>query len=160
MLYRFHQLRYLCVQWVYLHRNYNLLLLMLLVYSSFFLLSCTYIILIYKLLIIYSLFDFIFLLKNRQCNYCLDNFVCSFMVAPILKRASEKSLSSKVLINKEDFGIVGLILGWIEFDFLVVGWDFLLIFMGFYDMGCDNIFIWIKIEFCLILLEFLKISTR
>ena len=64
--------------------------------------------------------------------------MCSFMVAPILKRASEKSLSSKVLINKEDFGIVGLILGWIKFDFWIVGWDFLLIFMGFYDMGCDN----------------------
>ena len=49
-----------------------------------------------------------------------------------------KSLSWKVLINKEVFGIVGLILDWIEFDFWVVGWDFLLIFVLFDDMRCDK----------------------
>lgn len=62
------------------------------------------------------------------------------MVAPILKRESEKSLSLKVLINKEDLGIVGLILDEIEFRFWGCWVDFLLIFVVFDDMRCDKEF--------------------
>ena len=114
---------------------------------------------IYEFLIIYSLFDFVFCIKIRQCDYCLNSFVCSFMVVPILglydlEFLLGKSLSVKVLINKEDFGIVdGFLVGW-EFDFWVVKWLKCLILVGFDDMGYDNIFIWIKIEFCLILVGF------
>ena len=66
---------------------------------------------IYEFLIIYSLFDFVFCIKIRQCDYCLNSFVCSFMVAPMfglydLEFLLEKTLSVKVPINKEDFGFV------------------------------------------------------
>ena len=105
-----------------------------------------------------------FCIKIRQCDYCLDSFVCSFMVAPCVggmcwemiwgRFWGEKTLSVKVSINKEDFGIVGrFLVGW-GFDFWVVKWLKCLILVGFDDMGYDNIFIWIKIEFCLILVGF------
>ena len=55
---------------------------MLFVYSYFSILSCAYIISIYKFLVIYSLFVLFFFIKIRQCDYCLDSFACSFMVAP------------------------------------------------------------------------------
>ena len=32
--------------------------------------------------VIYSLFDLFFCIKIRQCDYFLDSFVCSFMIAP------------------------------------------------------------------------------
>lgn len=59
--------------------------------------------------------DVYFGIKIRQCDYCLDSFMCSFMVAPYvgicegcdLEFFLGKSLSVKVPINKEDFGIVG-----------------------------------------------------
>ena len=46
-----------------------------------------------------------------------------------------KSLSSKVLINKEVLGIVGVVLDEIEFRFDGCLVDFLLIFVLFDDMG-------------------------
>lgn len=63
---------------------------------------------IYKFLVIYSLFDFIFCIKIRQCDYCLNSFVYSFIVAPYGECGEsmfwtifgEKSLSAKVPINK------------------------------------------------------------
>jgi hypothetical protein len=55
-----------------------------------------------------------------------------------LKRESEKSLSSKVLINKEDFGIVDVVLDEIRFRFNGCWVDFLLIFVVFDDMRCDK----------------------
>nr|DAJ86302.1 MAG TPA: hypothetical protein [Bacteriophage sp.] len=48
--------------------------------SYFFILSCAYIILIYKFLVIYSLFDFIFCVKNKTVvvlSLC-NKFVASF----------------------------------------------------------------------------------
>lgn len=68
------------------------------------------------------------------------------MVAPILglydlEFLLGKSLSVKVLINKEDFGIVDeFFVGW-EFDFVVVGWLKCLILVGFDDMWYDNVLI-------------------
>ena len=71
-----------------------------------------------------------------------------------------KSLSVKVLINKEDFGIVdGFLARW-KFDFLVVKWLKYLILVDFNDMGYDKWFGMRKLGFCLILLGILKISTR
>lgn len=55
-----------------------------------------------------------------------------------MKRESEKSLSSKVLINKEDFGIVDVVLDEIRFRFNGCWVDFLLIFVVFDDMRCDK----------------------
>ena len=50
----------------------------------------------------------------------------------------EKSLSVKVPINKEDFGIVdGFLVRW-KFDFWVVKWLKCLILVGFDDMGYDK----------------------
>ena len=80
-------------------------------------------------MVIYSLFDSVFCVKIRQCDYCLDSFVCGFMVAPYVeyeKRIErecvlgEKSLSVKVLINKEDFEIVDRFLARWGFNFWVV----------------------------------------
>ena len=53
----------------------------------------------------------------------------------------EKTLSVKVPINKEDFGIVDkFLVGW-EFDSVVVKWVKCLILVGFDDMVCDNVLI-------------------
>ena len=114
---------------------------------------------IYEFLIIYSLFDFVFCIKIRQCDYCLDSFACSFMVAPILglydlEFLLGKSLSVKVLINKEDFEImVEFLVRW-KFDFWVWKWLKYLILVGFNDMGYDKRFEMVKLGFCLILLGF------
>ena len=72
----------------------------------------------------------------------------------------EKSLSVKVLINKEDFVIVDDFLVREEFDFWV--WKCLkcLILVGFDDMGYDKWCDELDFGFCLILLGVLKISTR
>ena len=121
---------------------------------------------IYEFLIIYSLFDFVFCIKIRQCDYCLNSFVCSFMVAPlywdymIWNFCWGKSLSVKVLINKEDFGIVDGFLVKCKFDFWVVKWLKCLILVGFDDMGYDKWFDELDFGFCLILVGFLMISTR
>ena len=72
----------------------------------------------------------------------------------------EKSLSVKVLINKEVFEIVGGILVRWKFDFCVVKWLKCLILVGFDDIGYDKWFGEWNLEFCLILLGILKISTR
>ena len=49
-----------------------------------------------------------------------------------------KSLSVKVLINKENFGFVSeFLVGW-EFDFWVVMWVKFLILVGFDDMWYDK----------------------
>lgn len=50
----------------------------------------------------------------------------------------EKSLSVKVLINKEDFEIVDRFLVKLGFDFWVVKWLKCLILVGFNDMGYDK----------------------
>ena len=66
----------------------------------------------------------------------------------------EKSLSVKVLINKEDFVIVGeFLVGW-KSDFWVVKWLKCLILVGFDDMGYDKWFGMEKLGFCLILVGF------
>ncbi|MDD6293048.1 MAG: hypothetical protein PUA71_04320 [Eubacteriales bacterium] len=70
----------------------------------------------------------------------------------------EKSLSVKVLINKEVFEIVGGILVRWKFDFWVVKWLKCLILVGFDDMGYDKWFGEWNLEFCLILVGFLKIE--
>ena len=44
----------------------------------------------------------------------------------------------KMLINKEDFGIVDVVLDEIRFRFNGCWVDFLLIFVVFYDMRCDK----------------------
>ena len=72
----------------------------------------------------------------------------------------EKSLSVKVLINKEVFEIVGEFLVRWKFDFWVVKWLKCLILVGFDDMGYDKWFDELDFGFCLILLGILKISTR
>lgn len=51
----------------------------------------------------------------------------------------EKSLSVKVLINKEDFGFEGGFLVRVEFDFWAVKWVKGLIYKGLDDKGYDNI---------------------
>ena len=114
---------------------------------------------IYKFLVIYSLFDFIFCIKIRQYDYCLDSFVCSFMIPPMLvvydlEFFLEKSLSVKVLINKDNFEIMGEFLVRWKFDFWVVKWLKCLILVGFDDMGYDKWFGEWNLEFCLILLGF------
>ena len=50
----------------------------------------------------------------------------------------EKSLSVKVLINKDNFEIMGEFLVREEFDFWVVKWLKRLILVGFDDMGYDK----------------------
>ena len=65
------------------------------------------------------------------------------MVVPILglydlEFLLGKSLSVKVLINKEDFGIVDGFLVKCKFDFWVVKWLKCLILVGFDDMGYDK----------------------
>lgn len=64
----------------------------------------------------------------------------------------EKSLSVKVLINKEDFGIVdGFLVRW-KLDFWVVKWLKCLILVEFDDMGYDKWFegveFGILLDFC------------
>ena len=80
------------------------------------------------------------------------------MIAPMLgcdlEFLLEKSLSVKVLINKEDFGIAdGILVRW-KFDFWVVKWLKCLILVGFNDMGYDKWFGMGKLGFCLILVGF------
>ena len=64
----------------------------------------------------------------------------------------EKSLSVKVLINKEVFEIVGEFLVRWKFDFWVVKLGKCLILVGFDDMGYDKWFDELDFGFCLILL--------
>ena len=63
----------------------------------------------------------------------------------------EKWLSVKVLINKDNFEIMGEFLMKWEFDFLVVKWVKGLILVGFNDMGYDKWFdeldFWILLDF-------------
>ena len=66
----------------------------------------------------------------------------------------EKSLSIKVLINKEVFEIVGEFLVRWKFDFWVVKWLKCLILVGFNDIGYDKWFGEWNLEFCLILVGF------
>ena len=120
---------------------------------------------IYEFLIIYSLFDFVFFIKIRQCDYCLDSFACSFMIAPMfwlydLEFLLEKSLSVKVPINKDNFEIMGEFLVRWKFDFWVMKRLKCLILVGFDDMGYDKWFGMRKFGFCLILLGFWKIGER
>ena len=68
----------------------------------------------------------------------------------------EKSLSVKVLINKDNFEIMGEFLVRWKFDFWVVKWLKCLILVGFDDMGYDK---WFEgVEFG-ILLDFCGILT-
>ena len=57
-----------------------------------------------------------------------------------------------MLINNEDFGIVGRFLVRWEFDFWVAKWLKCLILVDFDDMGYDKGFGEWKWDFCLILL--------
>ena len=66
----------------------------------------------------------------------------------------------KVLINKDNFEIMGEFLMKWEFDFLVVKWLRCLILVGFDDMGYDKWFDELDFGFCLILCGILKISTK
>ena len=79
------------------------------------------------------------------------------MIAPMfglydLEFLLEKSLSVKVLINKDNFGFVCEFLAKWEFDFWVVKWLRCLILVGFNDMVYDKGFGLGKLGFCLILL--------
>ena len=65
-----------------------------------------------------------------------------------------------MLINKEDFGIVGRFLVRWKFDFWVWKWLKYLILVCFNDMGYDKWFDELDFGFCLILLGILKISTK
>ena len=64
----------------------------------------------------------------------------------------EKSLSVKVLINKDNFEIMGEFLVRWKFDFWVVKWLKCLILVGFDDMGYDKWFegveFGILLDFC------------
>ena len=62
----------------------------------------------------------------------------------------------KVLINKEDFEIVGRFLVRWEFDSWVLRLVKCLILVGFDDMGYDKGFNGVKLGFCLILLGIYK----
>ena len=66
----------------------------------------------------------------------------------------EKSLSVKVLINKDNFEIMGEFLVRFKFDFWVVKWLKCLILVGFDDMGYDKWFGMEKLGFSLILVGF------
>ena len=79
------------------------------------------------------------------------------MVAPVfrlydLEFLLEKSLSVKVLINKDNFEIMGEFLVRWKFDFWVVKWLKCLILVGFDDMGYDKWFEWVEfgilLDFC------------
>lgn len=59
----------------------------------------------------------------------------------------EKCVSVKVLINKEDFGIVDGFLVKVEFDFWTVKWAKGLIYKGLDDKGYDKGFEIENIEF-------------
>ena len=72
----------------------------------------------------------------------------------------EKSLSVKVIINKEDFRFVCRFLARWKFDFLVVKWLRCLILVCFDDMWYDKWFDELDFGFCLILWGILKISTK
>ena len=79
------------------------------------------------------------------------------MIAPMfglydLEFLLEKSLSVKVLINKDNFEIMGEFLVRWKFDFWVVKWLKCLILVGFDDMGYDKGFGGGDLGFCLILL--------
>ena len=81
------------------------------------------------------------------------------MVAPMfgmydLEFLLEKSLSVKVLINKDNFEIMGEFLVRWKFDFWVVKWLKCLILVGFDDMGYDKWFEGENWDFYLILLGF------
>ena len=65
----------------------------------------------------------------------------------------------KVLINNDNFEIMGEFLVKWEFDFLVVKWMKCLILVGFNDMWYDKGFDELDFGFCLILLRILKMST-
>ena len=85
------------------------------------------------------------------------------MIAPMfglydLEFLLEKSLSVKVLINKDNFEIMGEFLVRWKFDFWVVKWLICLILVGFDDMGYDKWFDELDFGFCLILLGILKIG--
>ena len=66
----------------------------------------------------------------------------------------EKWLSVKVLINKDNFEIMGEFLVRWKFDLWVVKWLKRLILVGFNDMGYDKWFDELDFGFCLILLGF------
>ena len=66
----------------------------------------------------------------------------------------------KVLINKDVFGITGGFLVRWEFNFEVVKWLKVAWLVSLSDMGYDKWFEMGKLGFCLILVGFLKISTR
>ena len=70
----------------------------------------------------------------------------------------EKSLSVKVLINKDNFEIMGEFLVRWKFDFWVVKWLKCLILVGFDDMWYDKWFGLGKLGFCLILLGIFDID--
>ena len=70
----------------------------------------------------------------------------------------EKSLSVKVLINKDNFEIMGEFLVRWKFDFWVVKWLKCLILVGFDDMGYDKWFGEWNLGFCLILLGIFDIG--
>lgn len=74
----------------------------------------------------------------------MNDIICNFLL--------EKSLSAKILINKEDFKIVSEFLVRMEFDFWVVKWVKCLILVGFDDMGYDKGFGWVEfgtlLNFC------------
>ena len=72
----------------------------------------------------------------------------------------EKSLSVKVLINKDNFEIMGEFLVRWKFDFLVVKWLKCLILVGFDDMGYDKWFGGVEFGILLDFVWFSKISTK
>ena len=87
------------------------------------------------------------------------------MIAPMfglydLEFLLEKSLSVKVLINKDNFEIMGEFLVRWKFDFWVVKWLKCLILVGFDDMWYDKWFGMWKFGILLDFVGILKISTR
>ena len=85
------------------------------------------------------------------------------MIAPMfglydLEFFLEKWLSVKVLINKDNFEIMGEFLVRWEFDFWVVKLGKCLILVGFDDMEYDKWFGMGKLGFCLILVGFLMVG--
>lgn len=87
------------------------------------------------------------------------------MIAPMfglydLEFLLEKSLSVKVLINKDNFEIMSEFLVRWKFDFWVVKWLKCLILVGFDDMGYDKWFEGRRFGILLDFVVFSKISTR
>ena len=85
------------------------------------------------------------------------------MIAPMfglydLEFLLEKSLSVKVLINKDNFEIMSEFLVRWKFDFWVVKWLKCLILVGFDDMGYDKWFDELDFGFCLILVGIFDIG--